>query len=376
MDRVVVKPKLLRKKKVLIINWRDVKNPEAGGAEIYYHEIFKRLARKGEYEFTVLSHFFNGAASNEIYDNIRILRIGTRSLFNYFVILFVLKNSKKYDLIIEDINKIPFFTPLFNKGLRLHMVMHFFGAAIFHEASFPVALYVYGAERLVPLIYRRERFIALSKSTADEIIAFTHNPLSVNVIEPGIALDFYCPGCKEEPPFLLYVGRIKRYKNVQFVIRCFEDLLSRFPDLTFRIVGTGDYLRQLAALIIHHKLLGKIRLYGFVSEKEKRELLRKATLFVNPSTKEGWGINNIEANLCGTISVSSRVAGLNDSVVDNVTGVLFEYNNKNDFVEKVSDLLRNKEKRQKMERNAVDFAKKFDWGVVAEKMENVLKEVL
>ncbi|MFH1761755.1 MAG: glycosyltransferase family 1 protein, partial [bacterium] len=97
-------------KRILLINWRDIKNPEAGGAEVYYHEIFKRLACSDKYDITVLSHYYNGAQRYEDFEGIHIIRKGSRSFFNYSVIPFVRTNGHKYDLIMEDINKIPFFT--------------------------------------------------------------------------------------------------------------------------------------------------------------------------------------------------------------------------------------------------------------------------
>jgi glycosyltransferase involved in cell wall biosynthesis len=363
-------------KKILLINWRDIRNPEAGGAEVYYHEIFKRLASRGQYDITVLSHEFAGAPAREDVDGIHTIRRGSRLLFNYSVIPFLRKHDREYDLIIEDINKVPFFTPLFTKRSRLCMVMHFFGSAIFNELAFPMALYIFAGEKLVPLFYSREKFVVLSNSTRDEVRAFTGANATIEVVEPGIDTDFYSPGPKQDPPYLLYMGRIKKYKNVQFLVRSFPLLAKRFPKFSLKVAGGGDYVPEIRTLVQNMGLDDKIILEGHVSEKQKRELLRGATLVLNPSIKEGWGITNIEANLCGTVSISSRVAGLRDSVIDNKTGLLFEYNNKDDFIKKVAMLLEDNKKRVTMEQEGVLFARSLSWNNMTDKMEMVLKEVI
>ena len=146
-------------KKILLINWRDIRNPEAGGAEIYYHEIFRRIAAKG-YSVTVLSHRFPGAPLREEVDGTTVIRHGSKFLFNFAIVPFLLRRAREFDLVIEDLNKIPFFTPLFILQQRLHLAMHFFGVEIFREALFPAALYVFLMEKLAGLLYRNERFVA------------------------------------------------------------------------------------------------------------------------------------------------------------------------------------------------------------------------
>ena len=86
--------------KNLLINWRDIKNPEAGGAEIYYHEIFRRLAG-GDFAITVLSHRFPGAPTTETIDGVNVIRHGCKRFFNYQIIPYLLKVHHHYDLVIE-----------------------------------------------------------------------------------------------------------------------------------------------------------------------------------------------------------------------------------------------------------------------------------
>ncbi len=364
------------KRKILLINWRDIRNPEAGGAEVYYHEIFRRLP-DAEWQVDVLAHAYRGGAAEETVDGVRVLRQGSRGLFNYRVPSFVRAHQNEYDLIIEDINKLPFFTPLYVSRPRLHMVMHFFGTAIFREAAFPAALYVYLFERLIPLAYRNERFVAISGSTAHEIRSLVGRVKRVDVIEPGVDPAFYRPSApKSSTPLLVTVTRLKKYKNVQFLIDTLPALRERVPGTQLVVAGGGEYLDALRERAARRGVAQFVSFAGRVSEEEKRDLLSRATLFVNPSAKEGWGITTIEAAMCGTTSVASDVAGLCDSVQDGKTGVLFPYNDTTVFVERTSALLCDHERRRALEVNAREYAFSLTWGQMAERMAAVLEESL
>jgi glycosyltransferase involved in cell wall biosynthesis len=355
-------------KRILLINWRDTKNPEAGGAEIYYHEIFKRLAGK-EFEITVLAHHFSGAPHRETVDGINVIRLGGKWLFNFQIIPYLLKNCRRYDLIVEDLNKIPFFTPLYCKCPRLHLVMHFFGSEIFRETAVPAALYVFLMEKLVPVFYRHERFIAISESTAREIERFPVPRERIGIVEPGIDTSFYQPTVpKANPPVIAYMGRLMKYKNVQFIIRALPALRKKLPGLTFEVGGSGEFLNDLRHTAALCGMTDHVRFFGRISEEDKRDMLSRASLFVNPSAKEGWGINNIEANLCGTISLSSNVPGLRDSVTDGTTGVLYIPDNQEDFHRKAVALLTDHSRRGEMEAAALRRAKEFDWNLVTGRM--------
>ncbi|MBN1756820.1 MAG: glycosyltransferase family 4 protein [Chitinispirillaceae bacterium] len=359
-------------KKILLINWRDIKNPEAGGAEIYYHELFRRLPGT-EFDITVLSHHFPGAPHSEVIDGIKVLRRGGKWLFNYEIIPYLIRNKNKYDLIIEDLNKVPFFTPLYLRSNRLHLVMHFFGKEIFRETLFPAALYVFCMEKLVPVFYRKERFIAISESTAQEIERFPVSRDRIGIVEPGIDSSFYSPTLpKSDPPVLAFMGRLMKYKNTQFVIRALARLREAIPGCTLEIGGAGEYLSALQHIAAQCNVAEQVKFLGRISEEEKRDLLSRASLFVNPSAKEGWGINNIEANLCGTVSLSSNVPGLRDSVSDGTTGLLYSPDDPDDFHRKAVSLLTDKELRATMEKAALERARGFDWNHMARKLADCL----
>ena len=363
-------------KKILLINWRDIKNPEAGGAELYFHEIFKRLNTRG-YDVTVLAHRVKGLPDEEVVDGMHTVRIGDKFLFNYAAFRYARKHQKEYDLIVEDLNKIPFFTRFGVKTKRLHMVMHFFRKSIFRETFFPMALYVYMMECAVALFYKGENFLAISQSTADEIADMGIEAKWTEVVEPGIDTEYFRPTQpKADPPVISYVGRLMKYKNAQFVINAMPRLRELVPGIVLEVAGGGDYRSELEALVKRLGVEDSVRFLGRVSEDEKRDLLSRSSLFINPSFKEGWGINNIEANLCGTISMSNNVAGLKDSVVDGVTGLLYENDDPEGFCEKAAAVLHDRDRLETLEKNARERALTMSWDSMSEKMEKVIEKAL
>ncbi|MBU3966070.1 MAG: hypothetical protein KKG76_01655 [Euryarchaeota archaeon] len=62
---------------ILIYNWRDIKNPAAGGAEVVTHEIAKRLVLKG-HKISLFTAAFPGCKKNEMIDGVDIIRSGGR----------------------------------------------------------------------------------------------------------------------------------------------------------------------------------------------------------------------------------------------------------------------------------------------------------
>ena len=149
--------------KILVVNWQDVTNPLAGGAEVHLHEVFERIAARG-HEVTLFCHYFKGAAREEMRNGIRIIRHGGRSLFNFYIPWWYWKRFRKegYDIIVDDVNKIPFYTPLFvNKPIQ-GVTHHLFGKSIFLETVFPFALYVHLSGKRIKPVYRHVQFIIVS----------------------------------------------------------------------------------------------------------------------------------------------------------------------------------------------------------------------
>jgi glycosyltransferase involved in cell wall biosynthesis len=365
--------------KILLLNWQDISNPAGGGAEVYLHQIFKRLAAKG-HEITLLCTQFSGAPKEEVIDGIRIVRRGNRNLFNYIVPIEYARQFRNghYDIVIDDMNKIPFYTPLYVREPLLGMVMHLFGKSIYKEASVPAATYVYCAEQIALSVYRNTPLVAISESTRTELLSHGCPQENVFLVPCAVNHTAYRQlSSIQRTEFMIgYVGRIKKYKSVDHLLRAFAIVLKVLPEARLVIIGEGDgrpAFEQLSyELQIHHATT----FTGFLPLEEKVRLLNQVQVVVNTSAKEGWGLTVTEANACGAPAVASDVAGLRDAVKDHETGLLYEYGNIEQLAEKILLLLRDEHLRTRLMKGALEYAQSLTWDKSAEIMMDVIEQVL
>ena len=196
-----------------MINWQCIKNPFGGGAEVHFHEVFKRIASAG-HDVTLFCSMFDGALPKETIDGIKIIRKGTRNTFN-FTVYKTFRNPdsyKDYDVIVDDINKIPFFTPRFIKKPIILLCHHFFGNAIFHEAGLVRGTYVYYAESMIGKVYRNTHVAVVSESTKQECIEKGLNPELMFIVPNAINQQEFPMkvGEKFDFPCIAYFGRMKK----------------------------------------------------------------------------------------------------------------------------------------------------------------------
>lgn len=361
--------------KILLINWQDRLNPLSGGAEIHIHEIFSRIASWGN-DITLLCSSFGNAKKKEIVDGMKIIRVGKRNDFNFYVpaACDALLRKAKYDIVVDNINKIPFFTPLYVHIPLLVIGYHFFGTAIYSETNLILASYVYFTEKLVPKIYKNELFSVLSKSTKDELIKWGIPENNVHIVSPAISSEFIPDfTLKSYDASIAYLGRIKKYKCVDNLLYAMQDVISTIPSAKLTIIGTGDYLPNLIALTKRLNLENNINFTGFISEQEKKRILQTAWVVVNTSLKEGWGITNIEANACGTPVIASDSPGLRDSVVDGKTGFLVKHGDQKTLAKRIIKILQDKPLRERLYKESINWANQFTWDNAAKEMFELIK---
>ncbi len=364
--------------RILIINWQDIKNPQGGGAEVHLHEIFKRIVAMGN-SVDLLCCRVEGMASEETADGINIFRRGSRNLFNFHVPKLYKKEFAKnnYDIIVDDINKIPFYTPLYVKEPVLAISHHFFGTSIFNEASFIAGLYVLLGEKLVDSIYFKTPFAVVSQSTGDEFATRGFDISNFDIIHNAINHNEYSMELVEKysSPTIAFFGRLKKYKSPDHLLRAFAIVQEKIPNARLEIIGKGDFDSTLEKLSKSLNLKN-VTFHGFVSVEKKSELLSKSHIVVNTSQKEGWGITNIEANASGTPVLSANVPGLRDSVNVGISGELYEYGNIDELARKLIELLLDQKRLRELSLGAISWAESFSWDESAGRMLDKIKSTI
>ncbi|MBN1466993.1 glycosyltransferase family 4 protein [candidate division KSB1 bacterium] len=361
---------------ILVINWQDITHPLGGGAEVHFHEIFKRVVAAG-HRVTLLSCHYQDAPFEETLDGVRIVRRGQRDFFNYTVprAYRELRARERIDLVFDDLNKIPFYTPLFVKEPIVAIAHHFFGKHIFLEVSFQYGSYVYLSEFLVRFIYRSTPFAVVSESTRAELRHWGIKS-EIDLLPNAVDLQRYevLPGKKSSSPVIGYLGRIKKYKSVDHIIRAMPAIVEKIPDVMLKIIGDGDALPELRQLARQLAVDKNVEFTGHVSHAEKVRLINESWIVVNPSSKEGWGLTVIESNACRVPVVAAYSPGLIDSVIDGKTGTLYEYGNITKLANSVVDLLQNHEKRESLADNARRWAERWNWDDSAAKAIRIIEK--
>ena len=349
-----------------VISYRDIRHPEFGGAEVILYEIFRRFAAQGHHVHFLTGHWKGAAVEDEI-EGMRVTRGGNQYTFNLRVpaMLRRLLARERVDLVVEDVNKIPFFSPFFqHRAPVLAVVPHLFGTTVFQQAAFPLACYVYAYERFIPAVYRRCRFSVLSQTTFDDLTARGLPPANLRLIRAGIDHDYYRPPAPDRPapgPVILYLGRLKKYKRIDLVLEALPAVLEKVPDAEYWIAGEGDYRGALEALARRMGIEKHVRFLGFQSGAEKLETLYKTRVLVYTSPKEGWGLSVIEANALGIPAVASDSPGLRESVQHGRTGLLVPHGDVGAVADALVRLLADGALWRSMGRAGMEWAAEFDW---------------
>jgi glycosyltransferase involved in cell wall biosynthesis len=363
--------------RVLVVNWQDRENPHAGGAEIHLHEIFGRLAARGN-EVTLLGSGWPGAPQRTTLDGIDVHRVGSRHTFQFVARRYYERvlAGKGADVLVEDINKVPLWTPRWGAKRTVALVPHLFGTTAFQEVSAPLACAVWMQERPIGLIYRRVPFEAISESTADDLAARGIPRSRIAVIHPGIDTQVYTPAPAERSPvpLVVYLGRLKRYKRVDLIIRAFAAM--KHPTAQLAIAGSGDHKPVLEALARSLDLGERVKFLGFISEAQKVSLLRSAWVLAFTSPKEGWGITNLEAAACATPVVASSSPGLRESVVDGETGFLVPHGDLPSLVQALNRIVSDRALVDTLGAAGRKFAERFTWDAAADQTEAHLQSVI
>ncbi|MFL5383147.1 MAG: glycosyltransferase family 4 protein [Longimicrobiaceae bacterium] len=365
--------------KLLVVNWQDLANPQAGGAEVHLHEIFGRLARRG-HQVTLLCSGFPGAKAADEADGMRILRTGGRHSFTLAAAPCYRRHlaRERFDVVVEDLNKVPLFTPYWVKRPLVLLVHHLFGATAFREASVPFAAATWLFERPIPRVYRGLPAQAVSESTRDDLVARGLRREDIRVIHNGVDVDFFRPDPsvpRAPEPTFLSVGRLKKYKRIDHAIEAVALLKSRGVSVRLRIAGKGDDEPRLREAVGRLGVGDRVTFEGFVTEEGKRDLMRQGWATVQPSPKEGWGITNVEAAACGTPTIASDSPGLRESVVHGQTGLLYPHGDIEKLAAALERLASDLAEVARLGEGAHRFAQGFTWDRAAELTESHLAEV-
>jgi glycosyltransferase involved in cell wall biosynthesis len=205
---------------------------------------------------------------------------------------------------------------------------------------------------------------------------------NITVIPPGTDFDRFSPAAGPlehstgSVPVVLHVGRLKKYKSADHLLRASRLLLDRGITHRTVFVGSGDDLPRLRTLADRLRLGDAVEFAGFVTEAEKLGWYRRAAVLSENSAKEGWGLIVMEANGCGTPVVVADSPGLRDSSRDGVNGLVYPYGDIAALAECLERILTDDVLRRKLGGQAIDWARQWTWAAAADQTEALCARAL
>ncbi|NPA70967.1 MAG: glycosyltransferase family 4 protein [Crenarchaeota archaeon] len=368
--------------RILWFNWRCIKHPLAGGAEVYTHEIARRLSHMG-FDIILVSSRSHNLPEREYVDDYLVIRRGGKYTV-YLEARRVYKELKKEgwipDIVIDEVNTIPFMTPMFVKEpivVLIHQLCKECWKYAIHPLFYPFG---WSLEYLLHKYYVRKvregkiKFIiTVSEDTKNDLVKLGYPSDRIVIVPNGIDIEKYreCLEGSDESRenLVLYLGRITPYKRIEDLIKAWSIVEKSRKDCILIIAGRAylRYLRKLEKLVRKFKLKN-VKFLINISHSEKINLLKKAKILVYTSTREGYGQTIIEAAICGVIPLAYNVPGLREACRD-VGGILLPENSPEVLAEYILKLL-------EAENQYKPCRRVITWDEVAERFLNILYEAV
>jgi glycosyltransferase involved in cell wall biosynthesis len=314
-------------RRVAMLAWRDLEDPEAGGSELHAHMVARYWAEAG-LEVTMRTSFAAGKPQVSWRDGYRVIRKAGRYLvFPRAAFSQVMGwNGGRSDGLVEIWNGMPFFSPLWAQCPRI-VFLHHHHAEMWDMTLTPRLAHIgrFTETRLAPLLYRSTSIVTLAESSKRELVHDMHLPAKrIDVVRPGVDPGFTPGGTRSDTPLVVAVGRLVPVKRYDLLIQALAELRAKHPTMEAVIVGEGYLRAELEALRYELRAEDWIHLPGRIGDDELVALYRSAWVVASASAREGWGMAMTEASACATPVVATRINGHADSVLDGRTGFLVD----------------------------------------------------
>lgn len=354
---------------ILILNWKDLKNPDVGGAEVILYELGKRLVKDG-HTVTWFCRMYKGAKAEDTIDGIRVIRRGNRLSVYWKAFLYYRSLHKKPDKVLDCVNTICWQTPLYvPKGKRIAYVNQLAKEVLFYELPPLLSHLAYLMEPLEYATYKDTQFLCYSESVKKDITTFGIPEKNISLFPIGIDHERYTPGVKSKDPLFLFVARLTAMKRPDLCVRAMQIVAAKYPKAKLAIVGYGPMEKHLKKMIHDLNLDSNVFLvnkdhlfFDNHPKDQKVKLMQEAWALLLPSVKEGWGMVVTEAGACGTPSIVTNVTGLRDSVKHMETGIQISAKPTSLILAlAICEILENTRIKEELSDNAIHAAMNFTW---------------
>jgi glycosyltransferase involved in cell wall biosynthesis len=293
--------------KILLLNWRDISHPAAGGAEVWAQKVAEGLVDLG-HEVTFFTASVDRAPEHEWINGVQMIRRGGRLGVYREARKFFQSNSQQFDVILEEINTRPFFAHSWGNIPVVPMIHQVAKDVWKFEAPFPISTVGrYWFEKRWLRKFSSRHVMTLSPSSAESLLEYGIRD-SV-VVLPGSDDEVVRTSCKNSVPTVVFLGRLVASKRPDHVIEAFRMLQIALPSAELWMMGSGQMMKKLKK-----KSPRGVFLLGHVAIEERQTRLAAAHVLVATTVREGWGLNVSEASAVGTPTIGYDAPGLRDSI--------------------------------------------------------------
>lgn len=369
---------------ILIMNWRDRTHPKSGGAEIVTMQHAKGWVQLG-HRVTWLTSWYQGASHDETIEGVHIIRRGGSWTVYALAPFFLLRHGDEYDVIVDEVHGIPFFSPLFTRKKAIVVFIHEIAGDIWdYMFRFPISTLGKLFESWYFSLYRGHMFWTDAPSMVKELEERgIKKSMCVSIpcpitIDKGLMIKDRKNPSKEITPTYIFVSRVVKMKGIEEVVKAFSFILKEQKDAVLWIVGGGEeqYIKELRHMMEEYGILRRVTFFGRVSEKKKFDLMARAHILLHASVKEGWGLVVLEAAHVGTPSVVYNVTGLSDVVKDKKTGVVVSDNSPRTMAKEAVSLFRDAMRYKRFQKEGYMWEQSLRWEDVVLQSEACLKKAI
>ena len=325
-------------RRIHVLAWRDLDDPEAGGSEIHADECERRWAAAG-LDIVHRTSAALGQPATAERNGYRVVRRGSRySVFPRAVASELTRRMGRYDALVEVMNGVPFFSPIWCRRPRILFLHHVHGPMWDQLLPGPFAALGRTLEaRVAPPFYRRGLTATPSEATREELLELGFRPERVVAVPNGTDPSFSPGGERTAHPSIVAVARLAPVKRFGLLLDSVAAARERVPELTLTIVGDGP---ERDALVERAGRLGGrdwVQFAGRLDHDDLVDVYRRSWIVASASLAEGWGLSLTEAARCGTPAVATDIRGHRSSVVDGETGLLAAPDDLADAIARVLD---------------------------------------
>ena len=175
--------------------------------------------------------------------------------------------------------------------------------------------------------------------------------------------------------FIMYVGRATPHKNLERLVRAFELLTKKYPNLYLVLAGKSDAnYKRIGEMVTERRMAHSVVFTDRVSEGELRWLYENTAAYVFPSLSEGFGLPSLEAMLHGAPVVSSNATCLPE--INGDAALYFDPTSVKDMAEKIDRLLSHPALKAKLVNQGRVRAARYSWDRLAEQTLSIYQKLL